>query len=297
MNKCQSSVLAIIILMGIIISLVSVTYIWAGPLISKNIDKSSVEKAMDFMTALNDDILYVASTGASRALSVNLGQASLVIDSSNNQVVVEMSSSVQMINSVAQVPLNFAELAMKSENFNINASLTDTNTIISGYESTSHYTNFTLAGSEYNASLFNSSATHVFDLLCLWNTTVTEANDCAQLNESISKNGTAYEVTYINESGSTASFIGGLIENKGVFSLEPAGIISAKGFSVSDKEYITLYLTYRALTSSENVDFKIILDCLNNCAFTNENKNLIISRTNIERESGSVNTYINIEVS
>ncbi|MFA5303736.1 MAG: hypothetical protein WC393_04340 [Candidatus Nanoarchaeia archaeon] len=296
MNKGQVSILGVVILMGIVMGLVSATYVWAGPLITKNLDKANVNNVISFMNDLNDDILYVASTGSSRIVESNLGEASFVINSADNQVIVELSSTVPMINSVTEAPINFHELATKTENFNINASIMDESVSLSGYEPVSYYSALSLGGVDYNASLFNSTESNDFELLCIWNGTINELNDCALTGQSISKEGTVYEVVYINESGTNALFIGGLVENKGIFGLEPSGIISGKGFNSNNKEYITLFLTYRALVSDDNVEFKIFINCSNNCAFSNEAKSFVISRTNIIRGSGYVNTYINIEV-
>jgi hypothetical protein len=296
MNKGQVSILGVVILTGIVMGLVSATYVWAGPLITKNLDKTNVNNVLTFMNNLNEDILYVASTGSSRVINTNLGESSFIIDAVSNQIVVELSSTVPMINSVTETPINFHELATKRENFNINSSMTDLITTLPGYETTSYYTNQTLEGINYNISIFNSSSTNNFELLCIWNGTINQLDDCANVTQSIFKEGTVYEVIYLNSSGTNALFIGGLIENNGIFGLEPSGIVSGKGFTSNDKEYITLYLTYRTLISDENVDFKIFIDCSNNCAFSNEKKSFVISRTNIVRGSGYVNTYINIEV-
>ncbi|MDD4353522.1 MAG: hypothetical protein PHN56_03630 [Candidatus Nanoarchaeia archaeon] len=296
MNKGQVSILGVVILTGIVMGLVSVTYVWAGPLITKNIDKANVNSVISFMNNLNEDILYVASTGSSRVISASLGEASFIIDAENNQVIIEMSSSVPMINSVTESPINFHELATKRENFDTNASLIDSTTQLSGYDSTSYYSIVALAEGNYNASLFKNSTSSNFDLLCIWNSSITKLTDCANVGQTISVQGTTYEVVYINSTGSNALFIGGLVENKGIFGLEPSGILSGKGFNSNNKEYITLYLKYRGLVSDDNVDFKIFIDCSNNCAFSNENKNFVISRTNIVRGSGYVYTYINIEV-
>ena len=296
MIKGQVSILGVVILTGIVIGLVSVTYVWAGPLITKNIDKANVNSIINFMNNLNEDILYVASTGSSRVISASLGQATFVIDSESNQVIVEMSSTVPMINSVTEAPINFNELATKRENFNINASKTDTSHSLPGYAAESKYINQSLSGTTYNISLFNSTATNNYELLCIWNNTINQLNDCANASQSILKEGVAYEAVYINSSGSNALFIGGLIENAGVFGLEPSGILSGKGFNSDDKEYITLYLTYRALISDDNTEFKIFIECSNNCAFSNERKSFVISRSNIVRGSGYVHTYVNLEV-
>ncbi|MFA5743763.1 MAG: hypothetical protein WC936_02965 [Candidatus Nanoarchaeia archaeon] len=268
MNKGQVSILGVVILMGIVMGLVSATYVWAGPLITKNLDKANVNNVISFMNDLNDDILYVASTGSSRIVESNLGEASFVINSADNQVIVELSSTVPMINSVTEAPINFHELATKTENFNINASIMDESVSLSGYEPVSYYSALSLGGVDYNASLFNSTESNDFELLCIWNGTINELNDCALTGQSISKEGTVYEVVYINESGTNALFIGGLVENKGIFGLEPSGIISGKGFNSNNKEYITLFLTYRALVSDDNVEFKIFINCSNNCAFS-----------------------------
>ncbi|MDD2679007.1 MAG: hypothetical protein PHG04_00305 [Candidatus Nanoarchaeia archaeon] len=296
MKKAQSSILGVVLFLGIVLALVTATYVWAEALISKNVDKSNTDSVTEFMETLNNDILYVASTGARRVINANLATASLVINPPNNQIVIEISSAVPIINSVTQVPLNFIELATMKENFNINASLSEESLSIEGYESLSKYSNVSLEGQEYNATIFNNSATNEFDLLCLWNEALTYENDCATTNETISKEGISYEVIYVNESGDSATFTGDFIENPGIFSTEPAGIISAKGFRAGEKEYITFYLTYRTLTNQEGTDFKIFINCSNNCALSEEAKSLSISRNSVERGADYVNTYINIEV-
>lgn len=292
--KSQSGILSVVLLTGIILALVGAAYIWAGPLLSKNVDMANIDSIIDFLNNLNSEILYAARTGGNRVLSANMEQASLIINPLGNQIIIEASSAVPMVNSVEEIPLNFYELSQKNEDININASKTH-GASISGYDSSANYDEILINELQYNASLLKNSSSAEFDLLCLWKDELS-IDDCATEYEVIQKEGVSHEIIYINESGSNAFFLGGLAENKGVFGSEPSGIISAKGFNIGNREHMTFYLTYRGLINDEDVDFKIIIECSNNCVISGEQKSVSITRKNVLRQQGKVYTTIGIEV-
>ncbi len=295
-TKSQASVLSVILLTGIAVAVLSITYLWAQPMITRNVDTSIINNAIDLMKNLNQDIIDSARTGSSKTILANLVKGNFAIDGVGNRIIIELSSTAKIIQSNIEKPLNFYELALKPEIFYLNE-LEDGETLeLEGFELLSRTQAVTLNETIYNASIFNNSENFEFDTLCLWNETIDYFIDCGNIDESISKEGTAYSAKFINASGFNAYFSGAPAENKGEFGQDISGIISAKSFNVGSTEHVTLYLTYRALLDEEGNEYKIILQCRNNCVFSGEEKKIYISREKIENIGKTSYTYINLEV-
>lgn len=295
-NKSQASVLSVILLTGIAVAVLSITYLWAQPMITQNVDTSIVNNAIDFMKNLNQDIIDSARTGSSKTILANLIKGNFAIDSLGNRIIIELSSTAKVIQSNVEKPLNFYELPLKKEVFYLNELTDDETQELEGFESKSRKQLITLNGTIYNASIFNNSESFEFDTLCLWNESIDYFIDCGNIDESIPKEGTSYYARTINPLGANASFYGALAENKGVFGQDVSGIISAKSFNVGSTEHVTLYLTYRALLDESGNEYKIIINCKNNCVFSGEEKKIYISREKIENIGKTSYTYITLEV-
>ncbi len=295
-NKSQASVLSVILLTGISVAILSITYLWAQPMITQNVDTLIVNNAIDFMKNLNQDIIDSARTGSSKTILANLEKGNFAIDSIGNRIIIELSSTAKIIQSNVEKPLNFYELPLKKEIFYLNNLTDDETQELEGFESKSRRQSITINGTIYNASIFNNSETFEFDTLCLWKESIDYFTDCGNIDESILKEGTSYYARTINPLGANASFYGDLIENKGVFGQDVSGIISAKSFNVGNTEHVTLYLTYRALIDESGNEYKIIINCKNNCVFSGEEKKIYISRQKIENIGKNLYIYINLEV-
>lgn len=298
MRKCQTGILGVVILTGIVLAIISVTYVWGQPLIQKNVDRAQVNQALEKIEEINDAILYTSSTGSNSIVNLDLTKSTFLVDADNNRVVIETTSTVPIVASVEEVPINYYELAEKRESITYNTTNTiNTDPIISGYEVTTHHANTTIQEVNYNVSIHENTSTNEWDLLCIWKDyTINKNNDCAGAQEALEKEGVTIDVLSILASGEAAYALGGMEENKGILGSEPSGIVSAESINLGDSEKITFYLTYRSMLSSEDEEYKVILNCNQDCVASNTDKKLVISRENVIITTSEVNTIINLEV-
>lgn len=299
MRSAQTGVLGMVVLTGIVIVIISITFMWGQPLIQKNVDKAQINMVMEKLDEINDAIIYTASTGSNNIVSLDLTNSAFLIDESSNRIMYQTYSSVPIISGTEEVPINYYELATIRESLTYNTTDTsNSDPIVTGYETITHHkSNITIGGVLYNATIHENSSNNEWDLLCLWKDySITESTDCARSGETITQEDIVHDIISILSSGEAAYANGDIIENQGILGNEPSGIISAESVSLIDTEKITFYLTYRGMLSPINKEHKIILSCSNNCVSSNTEKDLIISRTNIVQSSNSTITYISLEV-
>jgi hypothetical protein len=205
---------------------------------------------------------------------------------------------VPIIASVEEVPINYYELANVRQATTYNTTNTvDTDPLITGYEQTTHHANTTIETVFYNVSIHENSGTSEWDLFCIWKDyTINKPDDCAGENQAITKEGVTIDVLSIITDGTGAYTLGALVENQGVLGSEPSGIISAESINLGDAEKITFYLTYRTMLSTQDEEYKIILECPANCVASNVDKKLIISRNNVIIGTNQVTTTVKLEV-
>ncbi|MBN1923566.1 MAG: hypothetical protein JW791_02285 [Nanoarchaeota archaeon] len=294
----QTGILGIVILTAILLVIVSVTFLWGQPLIQKNVDRANINLIMDKMDEINDAVLYTASTGSNSIVDLDLSASSFVVDTDNNRVVYETYSTVPIIASTQEVPVNYYELAEERETITYNTSSTyNVDPQVTGYELITHHGNTTIDSVFYNVTVHENTGTNEWELVCFWKDyTIKEAADCAMIGEAVTKQGVSIDVIGIITAGEGVYALGDYVENFGVLGSEPSGIISAQSLSLRDKEKVTFYLTYRTMISSYDEEYKIIIDCADNCVASNVDKKLLISRTNVVMSSDQVTTYINLEV-
>ncbi len=297
-NKAQTGILGIVILTALLLGIVSVTFLWGQPLIQKNVDRAQVNLIMSKLDEINDAILYTSSTGSNSIIDLDLTTSTFVVDTDNNRIVYETYSTVPIISSTTEVPINYYELAQERESITYNATnLISTDPVVAGYEVSTHHTNTTIDGVYYNVSIHENSASSEWELVCIWPLdTITLINDCGKAGEAIVKEGITIDILSVITDGEGAYALGDYVENKGVLGSEPSGIISAQSLTLRDREKITFYLTYRTMISSFNEEYRIILDCVEDCVASNTDKELLISRDNVIMTSDEVTTYITLEV-
>jgi hypothetical protein len=297
MGKAQSEILGTIVLTGILLVIVAVTFLWGTPIIQKNIDKGSMNLIIQKIGEINSAITYTASTGSNSVVELDLRTSSLLVDTENNRLIIEATSSVPIIASIDEMPINYYELATTRENVaHDTTNLISTDPSITGYNLDTHHANTTISSTFYNVSVYENTTSSNWELVCIWTSTLTENSDCAYIGETIVKEGNEYELVSILSSGTAAYFNGATIENAGVLGSEPSGIISAKSLRVGDKEKITFYLTYRKMIAPTADEYKLLIDCTMGCSASGSTKTLVISRTNTVREANATTTYINIGV-
>lgn len=293
-GKAQSEILGTVILTGVLIVVVTITFMWGQPLIQKNIDRTEVNTAIDKLEEISDAILYTASTGSNNVVRLDLTSASFLVDELNNRIILETYSGVPIIASTEELPINYYELALMNENLAYNTTYTSSiDPQLSGYELNTRHTNTTINSEFYNVTVHQNTTSLEWNLACIWkDNAINQASDCAKTGGIIEKEGNNYEIINILTSGEAAYMNGALIENIGVLGSEPSGIISAKSIKVGDRQKITFYLTYRAMMSPTGELYKIIINCASGCSATSSEKTLIVSRTNTLREENITTTYV-----
>jgi hypothetical protein len=112
-GKAQTGVLGVVVLTRILLAIVSVTYLWGQPLIQKNVDRAQVNLVLEKLDELNDAILYTASTGSNSIIDLDLTNSVFLIDYDNNRAIYETYSTVPIIASIEEVPINYYELAVE----------------------------------------------------------------------------------------------------------------------------------------------------------------------------------------
>ncbi|MBI2675979.1 MAG: hypothetical protein HYX24_05955 [Candidatus Aenigmarchaeota archaeon] len=71
--KAQSGIISTVLITGILITLVGVTYFWGVPLIEKQSLKTQFDSATSFMKELDTAVAEVANSGGNKELNIPLG--------------------------------------------------------------------------------------------------------------------------------------------------------------------------------------------------------------------------------
>ncbi len=96
--KAQSTVISTVLITGILITLVGVTYYWGVPLIEKQSLKTKFDSAISFMKDLDSAIIEVANAGGSRELNIPIGTLKISSDEGgSNNAVLEFLTSQPLI--------------------------------------------------------------------------------------------------------------------------------------------------------------------------------------------------------
>ncbi|MFB6088832.1 MAG: hypothetical protein ABEK36_03585 [Candidatus Aenigmatarchaeota archaeon] len=80
--KGQTQIMSAVLLTGIMIGLISVAYIWGGPMIQKQKDVVKLDDMESFMRNLDKEIRNVAKNGGTTNLNVNLPGSLKIIEDS-----------------------------------------------------------------------------------------------------------------------------------------------------------------------------------------------------------------------
>ena len=101
--KVQVSPITIILVSGIVISLVGVTYMWGAPLIEKQSIKTRFSAGSSFIKSLDNAIVDIANSGGSTEMSIPFGLAVVEPDGSQdgNSITFQFSSSQPLLSSNA----------------------------------------------------------------------------------------------------------------------------------------------------------------------------------------------------
>jgi hypothetical protein len=294
--RSQSAIISTVLISGIILAIVTATYVWGQPLVQKTTDKVKIDSVIDDLTLIKDKIDHTQQTGSPSVITLNIQDANYQISESDNAIIIKTNTLIPIIASYSYVPISYTELAYEKELTDINTSDTITGVLTpDGYDGgTIHYGTISLQGTPYNVTVYNTSNT-VYDHVCIYEGSDISSldDDCAEELNSISKAGIDYTISWINNRGVEVIVSGGEKENIGILGTDPGGIISGKSQPVSSEQHVTIKLSYRALKDANNRKYKTFIECATGCKAGTGVKTLRIERSRVERTSNATYYYIN----
>ncbi len=292
----QSSVISTVLLSGIILAIVTATFVWGQPLVQKTTDKAKIDSMINDLNIIKDKISHTQQTGSPSVITLNINDATYRISQSDNSFLIKTNTLIPIITSYTYIPIDYTELAYETGLIDINTSDTNDSVISTpnGYDGgVIHFGNISINDEDYNVSVYNTSNT-VFDHVCIFNDSDINdlSSDCAEELGTIYKKGVEYTVSWVDDDGVEVILSGGEKENIGVLGTDPAGVISGKSQPISGKQHVSIKLSYRGLKDVTGHTYKTIIRCSSNCRASDGVKRLRIERDRVERSANETNYYI-----
>jgi len=291
--KAQSTIISTILLSGLVLSIVITAYLWAQPLIQKTSDKTRVDSLINSLKTIKQEIDHVQQTGSPSEVSINLQGALIQVLPGDNSVSIKTEVYIPIITSFAWIPIGYTELPVDNKLFFANTSDSNKTAVYlpDGYVpgSTIHFGNITPYSINYNLTVYNRGS---YDYVCIYQGDGPVQSDCASINKEVIKDDANYIISWISDNGEQVILSGLEEENKGLFGLDPGGIIIGKGFPVTNVEHIELRLTYRTLVDELGREYKTILNCTSSCRTGEGLSKLRIRRARVEQGINVTNFYI-----
>ncbi|MBD3311929.1 hypothetical protein GF352_00515 [archaeon] len=291
----QSAIISTVLLSGIILAIVSATFIWGQPLVQKTTDKVKIDTIVDDLTLIKDNIEHTQQTGSPSVVNLNIQDATYHIMPDENGIVVRTTTLIPVITSYTYIPISYTELAYETELTDVDTSQTITGVSTPpGYDGGDiHFGNVTLEGTLYNVTVYVTDNT-VYDHVCIYQgSDISDLNtECAEELGSINKAGTDFTISWVNSDGNEVIISGGEKENIGILGSDPAGIIAGKSQPVSNQQQVSLKLAYRSLKDANNRNYKTFIECSVGCRATTGVHRLRIERTRVERTSNNTYYYV-----
>lgn len=291
--RSQSTIISTILISGLVLSIVTAAYLWAQPLIQKTSDKSRLDTLINLLKTVKQEIDHVQQTGSSSELIVNLQGADMQVLTYDNAVAIKTNVYVPIITSFTWAPISYTQLPTDRKLFFINTSLINTSEVYLPvgyvYGSLIHFGNTSPYGIEYNLTVYNRG---VYDYVCIYQGSSPLASDCNEVTKDINKNDANYTISWISDDGTQVILSGLEEENKGLFGIDPAGIIIGKGFPITNIQHVELRLVYRGLIDESGHEYKTIINCSSSCRTSEGAAKLKIKRSSIEQGINATNFYI-----
>ncbi len=295
--KSQSTIISTLLISGIILSIITATYVWGQPLIQKTTDKIKVDKYIEDLNLIKDKIDYTQKTGSPSEVLLNIRDASVQIKPNENSIIIKTSTRIPIISSFSYIPISYYELAYETN-------LIDVNTSEEGYTTNNppgttgiiHKGNITLENVLYNLTVYNTTNSDKYDYVCIYQGSDVNNvdDDCTPELGEINKNGVIYTVSWISDDGTEVIISGGIKENIGLLGIDPAGIISGKSQPTGNGYSIILKLSYRGLKDKNNHIYKTIIQCDSGCSAGTGVQKLRIEKAKTERLENQTLYYISV---
>lgn len=291
----QSAIISTVLLSGIILAIVSATFIWGQPLVQKTTDKVKIDTIVDDLTLIKDKIEHTQQTGSPSVVNLNIQDATYHILPDENGIIVRTTTLIPVITSYTYIPISYTELAYETELTDVDTSQTVTGVSTPpGYDGGDiHFGNVTLEGALYNVTVYVTDNT-VYDHVCIYQgSDISDLDaECSEELGSINKAGTDFTISWVNSDGNEVIISGGEKENIGILGSDPAGIIAGKSQPISNQQQVSLKLSYRSLKDANNRNYKTFIECSVGCRATTGVHRLRIERTRVERTSNNTYYYV-----
>lgn len=293
----QSAIISTVLLSGIILAIVTATFVWGQPLVQKTTDKVKIDTMVDDLTLIKDKIEHTQQTGSPSVVNLNIQDATYYVLPDENAVMIKTTTLIPVITSYTYIPISYTELAYETELTDVDTSQTITGVSTPpGYDGGDiHFGNVTLEGTLYNVTVYVTDNT-VYDHVCIYQgADVNDLNtECDEELGSIDKTGTEFTISWISSDGTEVIISGGEKENTGILGTDPPGIIAGKSQPVSNQQHVTLRLAYRALKDANNRNYKTFIECSTGCRASSGVQRLRIERSRVERTTNSTYYYVKV---
>lgn len=297
--RAQTAIISTILLSGVILAIVTATYVWGQPLVQKTTDKIKIDSIVNDLTTIKNRIEHTQQTGSPSEVTLNIQDANYQISPDENGIIVKATTLIPVITSYAYIPMDYTELAYETRLTDINTSLTgSTTTKPSGYVNGDiiHTGEVNLSNTNYHVSVYNTSEGNtIYDIVCIHvGEDIIPNTDCAKELGFINKNGIDYSISWIDDNGAEVIISGDQKENIGILGTDPSGVISGKSQPVSRTQQVTIKLSYRGLKDANDRVYKTFIECATGCRASEGIKTLKIERTKVDRTSNSTNYYLKV---
>ncbi len=263
LRVAQTQAVSMILVSGIVLAMVAVTYNWGAPMIEKSQTNSKMIQAQEVMSMIKQRINDAAMSGEQKSLRVNL-DGTLEIAPLKNSVIYSVTTEGLGIGSMSYISLDSASDAFSYETYALDA-------ITGGI--------INLAGVDYTIS-----ACAVDDVVDI---------DGASHNAGDTLLGNAdYMLDHVDCTGVFDGFtviLGPEEDVVGLLGTDTAGVVMAKTAAIGTKYLSRMRLAYRELDDTTTLEgYKIIIHSEGNSIASSGEHTINIRRENIERvPSGS----------
>ncbi|MDD5417939.1 MAG: hypothetical protein PHW96_03605 [Candidatus Nanoarchaeia archaeon] len=308
MNKAQSNILAVVLMSGIAIVIVSAVLVWGKPLIDKSSDKISMQNIINTLQNVDEKIVYVASNTGSQRLRVDVsGLSEIYLDEADNSIVFRSITRMPLVGSVEWVPLNTYELPDEKETLTINTTSTACTCGSTCGLDYSGLCSSCTGEIKHGTATINTTATSVhvcttngveYNRIC-FNTTqgVIPTLNCYGENGLWLQDSVNYRIIYVDRtSGNEAVLEGAEVENIGIQGRDVPGIIAGRLTPAQDLYEVRLRLKYRGLEDENGMINRIRLSCGVNCFYSSSKTTFMKLTYNSTRTMDTISeTYIKVE--
>ena len=259
----SQEIIAMVLVLLISLIAVSISYVWAKPMIDKSSDKVKVDRCISYARLIQNSIEDVSKTGDSENIRIEIPNS--VIYFSNNQIIINCKSHVQVLPSFF-VPLSYDHSPLEKENIK---------GVTTGYcNSTCRNGTIVLDGNPFEFKILNNS---VYNEVCI--------NTCGYQGDYIVAGNSSYQIAYIDPNGNYTYLLGNYVERSGIFGIDPMSVIVGK-----QSGDVELRIVFWNEIDGFGRIHKVHLN--SSRLSTNGIVNLYI----VKKKSNSTDTYININV-